>query len=118
MILESQFVPYKYSKELAEIGFDEFCLAVFNDKGEIEIVSRMAMNIKGFPICAPLWQQLFEWFLENHKIEVQIHKYKEDSYFISINNAYLVDNLNFKLIFKKAEVKIKALEICLKRIKK
>ena len=118
MILESQFVPYKYSKELADVGFNEFCLAKYNDKEEIEIVSRMAMNIESFPICAPLWQQIFEWFLENHKIEVQIYKYKEDSYFLSINNTYLVDDLDFKLIFKKSEVKIKALEICLKRIKK
>ena len=118
MILESQFVPYKYSKELADIGFNEFCLATFNDKEEIEVVSRLAMNIKGFPICAPLWQQIFEWFLENHKIEVQILKYKDDSYFLSINGNYLVDDLDFKLIFKKSEVKIKALEICLKRQKK
>ena len=89
-----------------------------NDKEEIEVVSRLAMNIKDFPICAPLWQQIFEWFLENYKIEVQIHKYREDAYFLSINNTYLVDDLDFKLKFKKSEVKIKALEICLKRIKK
>jgi hypothetical protein len=118
MILESQFVPYKYSKELADIGFNEFCLAIFNDKEEIEVVSRLAMNIKDFPICVPLWQQIFEWFSENYKIEVQIHKYREDAYFLSINNTYLVDDLDFKLKFKKSEVKIKALEICLKRIKK
>lgn len=118
MTLEYQFVPYELSKELANIGFNEFCLAKYNDKEEIEIVPRMAMNIESFPICAPLWQQVFEWLSEKHNIEVNFHKYKKETYFVSINSNYLIDDLDFKLIFKKSEVKIKALEICLKRIKK
>jgi hypothetical protein len=76
------------------------------------------MNIEGFPICAPLWSQVFDWFLEIHNQEIHLYKYKEDKYFLSINNQYLTDDIDFKLIFTKSEAQLKAFEICTKKIKK
>lgn len=112
------FVPYQISEKLAELKFNYFCFAKYTDTGELCYVPNPIMNIEGFPICAPLWSQVFDWFLEEHEQDVHIHKYKQDKYFLSINNVYLVDDLHFKLIFSKSEAQLKAFEICIKKIKK
>lgn len=114
--MDLNFIPFELSKKLANLGFNEFCYAKFSDNGEFKYVDVPVMNIEGFPICAPLWSQAFDWFLEKHNIEVHFYKYKNGLYFLSINNNYLVDNMDFKLKFEKMESKIKALEICIKKV--
>lgn len=117
MGLELDFVNYEYSKKLSDCGFTEFCLAKYTDKEKLTYVSIPVMNIKDFPICAPLWYQVWDWFLEKFKLEIILHKYKSELYYLSINGNYLVDNLDFKLTFTKLEANYRALDICLKRIK-
>lgn len=117
MTISEQFLNQEYSIKLAELGFNLPCLAKWSDNGELIILDKPAINISTFPICAPLWQQAFEWMSEKYKIDILIHKYKEDLYFISVNGVYLVDDLDFKLTFKKDEVKTSALEKAFKLIK-
>jgi hypothetical protein len=112
------FAPYQISKKLSELKFNYFCFAKYTDTEELIYVPSPIMNIEGFPICAPLWSQVFDWFLEIHNQEIHLYKYKEDKYFISINNQYLTDDIDFKLIFTKSEAQLKAFEICTKKIKK
>lgn len=116
MTVSEQFLTYQLSVKMSELGFDLPCLAKWSDKEKLILLDKPAINIKTFPICAPLWQQAFEWITEKYKLEIQIHKYKEDSYFISLNNVYIVDDLDFKLKYTKSEVKNTALEICFKHI--
>ena len=115
MSISKQFLNQEQSKKMAENGFNLPCIGKWNDV-EFILLDKPAINIPTFPICAPLWQQAFEWIAEKYNMEIQIHKYKEDSYFISINNIYVVDDLDFKLIFTKSEVKSAALEIAFKKI--
>jgi len=112
------FAPYQISKKLSELKFNYFCFAKYTDTEELIYVPNPIMNIEGFPICAPLWSQVFDWFLEIHNQEIHLYKYKEDKYFLSINNQYLTDDIDFKLIFTKSEAQLKAFEICTKKIKK
>jgi hypothetical protein len=118
MAISDQFLPEDLSKKMKELKFEEPCLAKFKDNGEFILLDKPAINIDTFPVCAPLWQQAFDWLSEKYNINVLIHKYKLDKYFISIDNVYIVDDLDFKLIFTKSEVKSSALEIAFKYIKK
>lgn len=118
MTYSDQFLPEDLSIKMKELKFEEPCFAKFKDNGELMLLDKPAINIDTFPVCAPLWQQAFDWFSDNHKIDILIHKYKEDKYFISINNNYIADELDFKLVFTKSEVKSAAIEIALKHIKK
>lgn len=116
MTIEEQFLPQELSFELARLGFNYPCLAKFKDNGELVLLSKPTINIETFPICAPLWQQAFEWLSEKYGLDVLIHNYDENRLFISINNNYVVDNIDFKKTFRKSEVKSEAIKICLKHI--
>jgi hypothetical protein len=118
MTIQLQFLPYELSKKMAELKFDEACLAKYNDNGEFDLLRKPSINIETFPICAPLWQQAFDWLSEKYNLDILIHKYKLDTYFISINNNFIVDELDFKLKFTGSEVKSAALEIAFKQITK
>ncbi len=115
MTVSDLFLPKDLSNKLSSIGFNQPCLAKYN-QDELILCDKSVINIDTFPICAPLWQQAFDWFLENYNLEVIIQKSKDNSFFISINGSYIVDNLDFKIKFNKSEVKSKAIEICLNRI--
>lgn len=118
MVVSNLFLNQKQSIKLSELGFELPCLAKWSTDGDLILLDKPAINIKTFPVCAPLWQQAFDWFSDNHKIDILIHKYKEDKYFISVNNNYIVDEIDFKLVFTKSEVKSAAIEIAIKHIKK
>jgi len=80
--LSNDFVPYKESLELKELGFNEKCYGHYDSIGElntIEDYARLGANIsemlsKEFnsvsymkEMCAaPLYQQAFRWFREKH----------------------------------------------------
>lgn len=61
--LKDIFVPYEIAQKLKEIGFDEPCLAYYDDK-LIEITYPIfSFNNKYEPI-APTYEQVFKWFRE------------------------------------------------------
>ena len=71
--MEKEFVPYELSVKLKELGFDEPCFGVWNSpKGKMEVTLVYMGNLhngyindkESFKICAPLWQQAFDWFRE------------------------------------------------------
>ena len=82
--MKKEFIPYEEALALKELGFDEPCVATFHDNsgGEIEFTFGMfhhpkknskANTVSGTFIgkngCyAPLYQQAFRWFRENHKL--------------------------------------------------
>lgn len=72
--MNKEFLPYKQSKELKELGFDEPCLAqyVIPDPKEgnepiLEIWNDENTYYKPLSIVkAPLYQQVLEWFKTKH----------------------------------------------------
>jgi len=63
--MKQEFVPYQLALELKQLGFDEPCLSYY----EGESFSYHLASIKGddYIIPAPLFQQAFRWFRDNHK---------------------------------------------------
>lgn len=73
--MEKQFVPYELAVKLKELGFDEKCFGYYNSHRQlryqgqvdplggmdVEEMSNTSLNSK---YCSsPLWQQAFDWFL-------------------------------------------------------
>lgn len=86
MELNNQFVPYEQALELKELGFNELCIAAYDEELELGIQD-FEQNYNTFPkhiIAAPLWQQAFDWFRNHHKLEYCINKSNE--YFYEIYN--------------------------------
>ena len=73
--MEKDFLLYKQALELKELGFDGPCLKWFmwRDKGDYQCVS----DLYDFPIdenggiSAPLYQQAFRWFRDNHGLRIR-----------------------------------------------
>ena len=114
--MEKQFVPYKLALKLKELGFDLDCMYAWcqvskgypvgklldeyvlrtdgNPFGQYYAGKNWNRDIEGrnknnIRCSAPLWQQAFDWFRENHNLAVYPLKYK-DWYFC-------IDNIDSKV---------------------
>lgn len=73
--MKDQFVPYDLALKMKELGFDEDCMAYF-DQWEHHGVTKQAFrfNYNGSKVVddlitpTPLWQQAFDWFSDNKKM--------------------------------------------------
>lgn len=78
MNLENEFVPYKQSMELKELGFNEFCFGYYNNAGwfisdygtDNSNLNKPGMH--GKYCSAPLYQQVFRWFRKKENIHYNI----------------------------------------------
>ena len=82
--MKEEFVNYEQALSLKELGFDEPCLGWFmkiNPLGKEflpsimfdKVLNQNQVSVFGDKNCsAPLKQQVFRWFRENHKIEAVI----------------------------------------------
>jgi len=65
--MEKQFVPYELALKLKELGFDEECLAVWdNQTKELFLNDTRDLSIKKIPTVftlATTWSQAFDWML-------------------------------------------------------
>jgi hypothetical protein len=77
--MEKEFIPYEEALALKELGFDEYCLALYSfankDFQEDQLVIHTCkvekkLNWMKFPV--PLYQQAFRWFREKYNINVSI----------------------------------------------
>jgi hypothetical protein len=77
--MEKEFVSYEQALALKELGFDEPCFMYYTDKGEL-----YKSNLYG--ISAPLYQQAFRWFREEHNLfcEIQIDRTTEPKFCFNI----------------------------------
>lgn len=74
--LEKQFVPYEQALQLKELGFNEPCFAYYYTLNGIDWGLSESYEYFGlddeisiwekFNIPAPLYQQVFDWFNEEH----------------------------------------------------
>jgi len=90
--MEKEFIPYNEALALKELGFDEPCLAVYNDPDfkwvrdlngwedeELENVTNTKFGSGGF-VTAPLYQQAFRWFREKYQLESSIQRMPPEVY--------------------------------------
>jgi hypothetical protein len=80
--MNKQFIPYEQALKLKELGFDEKCYAYYTKDQEFfyfdvdDFSSAYTKNLDNLKVnsiselvcTAPLWQQAFDWFLDNYGI--------------------------------------------------
>jgi hypothetical protein len=118
--MKDQFVPHEIAILLKEKGFTDECMASYQisltaqeneedgfsgpfgwEKGEVNFNKGYFAN--GVPYCdfsnehwlycaAPLWQQVIDWFLEEHKLLITITSCSQESWQFHIQRPG--DNLN------------------------
>jgi hypothetical protein len=75
--MHKEFVPYEEALELKELGFDEPCFAYYTDEESKFIPASYSQEGTEYPtnsdliqdwISAPLYQQAFRWFREEHDL--------------------------------------------------
>ena len=73
--MEKQFVPYELAIRLKELGFNEECLRHYENDDEALYESSSYLknsDLTEYETSAPLWQQAFDWFVENRNVHVSI----------------------------------------------
>jgi len=95
--MEKLFVPFELAKQLKEKGFNEPCLALFNNSNTPIISGNTPVyNSKTEDesiICSPLYQQVVDWFREKHKIELSTTSWKKESAIGGIVWYYSVNDI-------------------------
>jgi len=86
MEINKEFIPYEQALALKELGFDEPCLAVYQDpdfllihnlldsgwdREEMISVTNHKYASNGF-VTTPLYQQVFRWFREKYELDSSI----------------------------------------------
>jgi hypothetical protein len=61
--MNKEFIPYEQALALKELGFDEPCMALYNEEGKKIHLNIRLVNKKPH-FSAPLYQQAFRWFRE------------------------------------------------------
>jgi hypothetical protein len=79
--MENEFINYEQALALKELGFDEECFGLYNPIFHIQnytknsIIDNLTDN-KKLVCSAPLYQQAFRWFRDEHNILVDVYPYK------------------------------------------
>ena len=74
--MNREFIPYEQAVALKELGFDEPCFAVYEDKkwqlAEVQnsISYELCLKTGAFP--APTFSQAFHWFREKYNLHSEI----------------------------------------------
>lgn len=81
--MNNLFVPYEIALKLKEKGFDEECLGLyfedesFSYDGEMYTLPTKNSNrqLGDIWFAAPLYDQVIDWFIEKHNIEIDTIRY-------------------------------------------
>ncbi len=112
--MNKEFIFYKLSLELKELGFDEDCFKYYNEEGTLSTVGLYYTydNPLGFKCLAPLYQQTFKFFREKYNLQCWPEPTGSDRYSCRYDGnddigkryvGYLRDNLNNILFYKTYE---------------
>lgn len=111
--MEKEFIPYEQALALKELGFDEPCLAYWDDDKSFELNSEF---LKGSQmddswLNTPTFSQAFRWFREKYDLDNWVYKSRDCAYFYSIlkDSRYLSPSIEFTS-HKEAEIE------CLKKL--
>ena len=119
--MNKEFIPYKQSLFLKELGFNEECFGYYTGD-KMHLVIRPAMSRTNIPesyvVTAPLYQQAFRWFREKYGIKTYVYEVLENRFvFITYTNQ-----LDYKMsstyheTYEEAQLEclIKLIELCKK----
>lgn len=74
--MEKEFVPYELAVKLKELGFDKPCFGCYlDDKYLCKELTERQDYFAGQEASAPLWQQAFDCFRNEHNFIVSPIKY-------------------------------------------
>jgi hypothetical protein len=78
--MTKEFVPYELAFKLKQLGFDEECLGFYERNQELIIQECLITDFHSDSLqcVAPLFQQAFRWFREEHELSCSI-KLTDDS---------------------------------------
>ena len=80
--MEKEFVTYEIALALKELGFNEECLAYFEDK---ELTHGMLNSVgKKRYLIAPLWQQVIDWFRIKYNWLIVVDVANSNEYYAAI----------------------------------
>lgn len=117
--MKDQFIPYELAVKLKELGFNEECIATFDEDENFELQD-FEQNYDTFPshiIAAPLWQQAFDWFRDKYGLHIWF-PYSEYqsvfySYVVKRQGGESYSEKNFKTSKEAIEAcLIKLIELC------
>lgn len=74
--MTKEFITYEQALALKELGFDDYCYGFYGHDNLLYRYGEVNYTVKTNPTysLAPLYQQAFKWFRENHQLfqEIQI----------------------------------------------
>ena len=75
--METQFIPYEQALALKELGFNEPCFFTYNIWNTEKLNNSYSNYVKhnnnnSELVSAPLYQQAFRWFREEHQLFLEI----------------------------------------------
>ena len=76
-MMKNEFVPYEEALALKELGFNETCFTFYTDEQELYNSEgwgyNQGKNVLGDEVVAPLYQQAFRWFRQEHGLFSEIN---------------------------------------------
>ena len=88
--MTKEFVPYEESLALKELGFDEECFGHYSKELGLIIMVTLSNSVfyKDEGVLAPLYQQVFRWFRENHNLfilmQVGQHNKEHQTFYFNV----------------------------------
>lgn len=117
------FVSYELALKLREKGFDEECLGVFHQGGNLKVTvqanfPRKNSELVEYMIAAPLFQQAVDWFREKHGVDIDIScNYEREDWFYGYRKHGYSYNKEWKPLVSYYEALTKAINEALKLIR-
>ena len=101
--MEKEFIPYKESEELKELGFNEKCAAHYLDEDDLEHKWEIYRNLSidtNKCIQAPTYRQAFRFFRDKYNLRYSIGDTNIAVCHIPVNNYHttylLQDNASYE----------------------
>jgi hypothetical protein len=90
--MKEQFVPYELAVKLKQLGFDEPCLGFYERNQELIIQECLITDFHSDSLqcVAPLFQQAFRWFREEHGLGHMINGIGYESFLFNIGGLVTV----------------------------
>ena len=96
--MKKEFVTYEIALALKELGFNEKCLAYFEDK---ELTHGMLNSVgKKRYLIAPLWQQVIDWFRIKYNWLIVVDVANSNEYYAAIREYDEIGAIISKIPYK------------------
>jgi hypothetical protein len=92
--MEKEFVPYELALRMKQIGFNENKFAYYylhKDKPLLETQGSYDFGTHSNSVSAPLYQQAFRWFRNEHGLKSWVEEHTIDTFIYQIRPHVLSD---------------------------